>query len=111
MPWETWKPHLDLEAIVELPAIDKRNLFHALRATAGEATASALEPLLVDRGWKRRQKKEETALVAIDVLARLGTEPALRALQAGQQDGTSAVQKACAAALDAITRRAPAGEG
>ena len=111
VPWEAWKPHLDLEAIVELPAIDKRNLFHALRATAGEATALALEPLLVDRGWKRRQKKEETALVAVDVLARLGTEPALRALQAGQKDGTSAVQKACAAALDAITRRAPAGEG
>ena len=46
-----------------------------------------------------RQKREETALLAIKALATLGTDAAHDALQFARKEGSGAVRKACAAAL------------
>ena len=112
VPWEVFAPHVELESVALLPAVDKRTLFHALRACCGDAVVPLLAPLLVlDRGWTKRQKKEETALVAVDVLALHGTPAAAAALEEGQRAGSSAVQKACAAALEARARRSQPPQG
>jgi HEAT repeat protein len=98
--WEGWQAHLsDREAIVELPRAAKRLLFQALRSSAGDAAAPFWQELLGGRGWKQRQKKEETALLAVKSLAALGTPRAREALEFGKKQGNSAVRKACAAEL------------
>src|SRR5205823_224004 len=70
--WEQWKPHLK-EDLIELSRADKRILFLALRASAGNETVPFFLELISGRGWKQRQKREETALLAIKALATLGT--------------------------------------
>ncbi|TMA20532.1 MAG: hypothetical protein E6J88_16915 [Deltaproteobacteria bacterium] len=96
--WEQWKPHLK-EDLIELSRADKRILFQALRASAGNETVPFFLELISGRGWKQRQKREETALLAIKALATLGTDAAHDALQFARKEGSGAVRKACAAAL------------
>lgn len=99
--WELWKPHLtDLEKVIELPRAEKRLLFQALRASAGESAIPFWLELLSGRGWKQRQKKEETALLAIKALVSLATPAAREALEFGRKEGSGAVRKACATALE-----------
>ncbi|HUJ26673.1 MAG TPA: HEAT repeat domain-containing protein, partial [Myxococcales bacterium] len=101
LPFEAWAPHLtDREAIVDLTRAQKRLLFQALRATAGDGAVPFWEELLTGRGWKQRTKKEETALLAIKVLVSLGTPRAREALDLGRREGSSPVRKACAAELE-----------
>ncbi|MGZ6143587.1 MAG: HEAT repeat domain-containing protein [Myxococcales bacterium] len=99
--WEQWKAHLaDPEKVIELPRAEKRMLFQAVRATAGEGAVPFWLEFLSGRGWKQRQKKEETALLAIKALVSLATPVAREALEFGRKEGSGAVRKACAAALD-----------
>jgi hypothetical protein len=97
--WEQWKPHLRDE-VIEMPRADKRLLFQALGASAGNGAVPFFLELITERGWKQRQKREETALLAIKALAALGTDAARDALEFARTEGGGAVRKACAAALD-----------
>ncbi len=100
-PWRSFRPHLDLDAVAELDRDEKRALFQALRATAGDDAVPWWQALLSDRGRKQRPNREETALFAVKALALLNTPRAREALAAGEQDGNPAIRKACAAALAA----------
>lgn len=97
--WEQWKPHLR-EEVIEMERADKRLLFQALSASAGDGAVPFFLGLITGRGWKQRQKREETALLAVKALAALGTDAARDALQFARTEGSGAVRKACAAALD-----------
>lgn len=98
--FDAWKPQLeDREAIVDRERAEKRLLFQALRATAGDGAVPFWEELLVGRGWKQRAKKEETALLAVKMLGALGTPRAKEALELGQREASGPVRKACAAEL------------
>ena len=103
--WEAWRRHAESESLLELPAVDKRALFHAMRATSGDAAVPYFRDLLSEKGWRQRKQREETALVAIDVLVMLGSPKAADALELGKQSGNSAVRQACAAALAGLARR------
>ena len=100
-PWRTFRPHLDLDALAELGRDEKRALFQALRATAGDEAVPWWQALLLDRGRKERPNREETALFAVKALALLNTPRAREALAAGAQEGSPATRKACATALAA----------
>ena len=96
--WETWAPFA-AEDLHALPAVDRRMLFHAMRATSGDAAVVFLRSLLGAQGWLGRGRRDETALIAVDVLALHGTAAAREALELGHQQGSAVVQEACAAAL------------
>ena len=99
-PWSSWQPHLaDEEKLVELPRADKRGLFQALRVTAGDGAIPFWLELIEGRRWKQRQKREETALLAVRELATLGTPAAWEALESAKSESSGAVRKACVAAL------------
>ena len=99
-PWGAWRPHLaDPEALLDQPRADRRMIFHALRVTAGDGAVPYWLGLLEARGWKQRQVRVETALLAVKELAALGTPLAREALERGQREASSQVRKACAAAL------------
>ena len=98
VPWEQWKPHLR-EDLIEQPRAEKRMLFQAMRATSGDGAVPFWREMLSGRGWKGRQKREETALLAVKVLSVLGSDAAREALEFGRKEGVSAVRKACAAAI------------
>ncbi len=100
-PWRSFRPHVDLDAVSELGRDEKRALFQALRATAGDEAVPWWQSILLERGRKQRPNHEETALFAVKALALLDTPRAREALAAGEQDGNPAVRKACAAALAA----------
>jgi len=103
--WDVWRPLVDQEAVVELPAVDTRSVFHALRASSGDAAVPYWQGLLNRGGWKQRQKREQTALAAVDVLVMLGTPLARMALLVGEESGSSAVKRACSTALKAMAQR------
>lgn len=106
VPWEAWVPHTRPEAVADLPGGDRRALLLAMRATSGDAMVPFLASLLPERAWAHRQKGEQAALSAVDALALRSTPEARAALEAGQQQGSPAVQRACAAALQQVARRA-----
>ena len=108
-PWETWTPFLE-EDLQSLPAVDRRMLFHAMRATCGDAAVPFLRGLLGAKGWRGRGRKDETALIAADVLTLHGTPAAREALLYGLEEGSTAVQEACAAALQ-IPSQPPSKQG
>jgi hypothetical protein len=101
--WELWRPYLAEE--LELPAVDRRSLFHALRSTSGDAAAPYFRELLAQHSWKGRKQRDQSSLAAVDVLQMLGSAAAVEALEEGKRSGTTAVRKACAAALEAMASR------
>jgi hypothetical protein len=102
---EAWRPHLpDNEALLEQPRADRRGILHALRATADDAAIPFLRSLIEGRRWKQRQKREETALIAIKELAALGTPGAGQALDEARANAGGSVRKAC---VEALTARKP----
>lgn len=102
--FDVWAPIIGQEQFIDRTPADKRAIFHAIRATAGDAAVPYWRGLLADWGWTGRQKKEDLALLAIDSLARLGTPAASDALEYGQRKGNSTVRQACATALSAPPR-------
>jgi len=102
--WESWAPHLaDREALFEQPRAENRGLFHALRVTAGDRAIPLWLELIEERKWKQRQKKEETALLAVRELAALSTPLAWQALEQAQKSAGGALKKVIAEALLART--------
>ena len=99
--YERWTPHLQALRPEERERADNRLLFQALRVTAGEASAAFFGSLLEKGGWTNRQKREETALLAVKALGALHSPAARAALESGLRGGSGAVRKACEAALAA----------
>ncbi len=98
--FDSWRPQLgDPEVLAELPRPEKRLLFHALRVTAADGAVPLWQEMVTGRGWKQRQKREETALLALKELVALGTPRAWEAVDAGRKEASGAVRKACTAAL------------
>ncbi len=102
--FDAWAPIVGQEQFSDRTPADKRAIYHAIRATAGDAAVPYWQGLLADWGWTGRQKKEELALLAIDALGRLGTPAAREALEYGQRKGNSTVRQASATALSATPR-------
>jgi hypothetical protein len=109
-PYVIWEPVVVAEDFGNRPPAERRNIFHAMRVTAGDEAVYYWKSLVMDRGWTNRKQREELALLAVDALAKLGTPASVAALQLGQdKGGGSAVKQACAAALSAaITPRTKA---
>jgi hypothetical protein len=95
----SWEPIINAENFNDRDPAEKRNIFHAMRVTAGDEAVPYWTTLLTEWGWTNRKKREDLALLAIDALAKLGTAAALSALDTGSKKGTAAVKQTCAAAL------------
>lgn len=98
-PFSVWEPIVGAETFAERPPAERRNIFHAVRATCGDEAVPFWTGLLTEWGWTNRKKREELALLAVDALGKLGTASAQAALETGTKKGTSAVRQACATAL------------
>jgi hypothetical protein len=103
-PFSIWEPIVTAETFGERPPAERRNIFHAMRATAGDEAVPFLMNLLTEWGWTNRKKREELALLAVDALGKLGTAAAQHALGTGAEKGTAAVKKACVTALAQMTK-------
>ena len=98
-PFSSWEPIVNADTFDDRPPAERRNIFHAMRATAGDEAIPYWTDLLTKWGWTNRKKREALALMAIDALGKLGTSAAQAALEAGAKQGTAAVKQACAATL------------
>jgi hypothetical protein len=101
LAWEMWRPHLELEKLLELPLVAKRAILQAVQATSADAAIPFLQTLVESRGWTMRKEREETALAAVQALSTLGSEKATAALEESSSAAGGAVRKACIAALEA----------
>jgi len=104
-PFAIWEPLVTADTFGERPPAERRNIFHAMRATAGDDAVPFWKNLLTEWGWTNRKKREELALLAADALGKLGTPAAQRALETGAEKGTAAVKKACLTALAQMTKQ------
>ena len=100
-----WEPIVNAEHFTERDAAEKRNIFHAMRVTAGDDAVPYWGSLLTDWGWTNRKKREDLALLAVDALGKLGTAAAKAALDTGSKKGTAAVKQACATALTGTNKQ------
>jgi HEAT repeat protein len=103
-PFALWEPIVNAETFSAREPAEKRNIFHAMRATAGDEAVPYWTTLLTDWGWTNRKKREDLALLAVDALAKLGTSAAVAALENGSKKGTSAVKQACAVAMANVNK-------
>lgn len=99
-----WDPIVNAETFSDREPAEKRNIFHAMRATAGDEAVPYWTTLLTEWGWTNRKKREDLALMAVDALGKLGTAAALSALDTGTKKGTTAVKQACAAAMAGVSK-------
>jgi len=99
-----WEPILNAENFNDRDPAEKRNIFHAMRVTAGDDAVPYWTTLLTEWGWTNRKKREDLALLAVDALSKLGTAAALAALDTGAKKGTAAVKHACATAIASATK-------
>jgi hypothetical protein len=99
-----WEPIVNAENFHDREPAEKRNIFHAMRMTAGDEAVPYWTTLLTEWGWTNRKKREDLALLAVDALGKLGTTAALAALDSGCKKGTGAVKQACTTAIAGITR-------
>lgn len=104
-PFSIWEPIVTADTFGDRPPAERRNIFHAMRATAGDEAVPFWTTLLTEWSWTNRKKREELALIAVDALGKLGTQAAQTALQTGAQKGTSTVKQACATALTNLTKQ------
>jgi hypothetical protein len=93
-----WEPIVNADNFNDRDPAEKRNIFHAMRVTAGDEAVPYWTTLLTEWGWTNRKKREDLALLAVDALGKLGTPAALAALDTGSKKGTAAVKQACSAA-------------
>lgn len=103
-PFSHWEPLVTAETFGDRPPAERRNIFHGIRATAGDEAVPYWTSLLTEWGWTNRKKREELALMATDALGKLGTPAAQVALETGAIKGTSAVKQACATILVGISK-------
>lgn len=100
--FSSWESIVNADTFGERPPAERRNIFHAMRATAKDEAVSYWTGLLTEWGWINRKKREELALMAVDALGKLGTDAAQAALEAGVKKGTTAVKQACATTLASV---------
>jgi HEAT repeat protein len=103
-PFAVWEPIINAENFSDREPAEKRNIFHAMRVTAGDDAVPYWTTLLTEWGWTNRKKREDLALLAIDALGKLGTAAAQAALDTGTKKGTAAVKQACATALAGVNK-------
>jgi HEAT repeat protein len=103
-PFAIWDPIVNAETFSDREPAEKRNIFHAMRATAGDEAVPYWTTLLTEWGWTNRKKREDLALMAVDALGKLGTAAALAALDTGTKKGTAAVKQACAVAIAGVNK-------
>jgi len=106
-PFPIWEPIVTADTFGDRPPAERRNIFHAMRATAGDEAVPFWTTLLTEWGWTNRKKREELALIAVDALGKLGTQAAQAALHTGTQKGTAAVKQACTTAVTNLAKQAP----
>jgi len=94
-----WEPIVNADNFNDRDPAEKRNIFHAMRVTAGDEAVPYWTTLLTEWGWTNRKKREDLALLAIDALGKLGTPAALAALDTGSKKGTAAVKQACVTSM------------
>jgi HEAT repeat protein len=99
-----WESIITAESFNDREQSEKRNIFQAMRTTAGDDAVPYWTTLLTEWGWTNRKKRDELALLAIDALGKLGTPAAQAALDTGAKKGTAAVKQACAAALTSLAK-------
>ena len=104
-PFSNWEPLINAETFGDRPPAERRNIFHAMRATAGDEAVPYWANLLTEWGWTNRKKREELALMATDALGKLGTPAAQAALETGASKGTTAVKQACRTILAGINKQ------
>ena len=104
--FSVWAPLVTAEDFGDRPPAERRNIFHAMRATARDEAVPYWSELLTDWGWTNRKKREELALLAADALGKLATPAAVAALEIGRNKGSSTVKRACAAALITASKQA-----
>jgi hypothetical protein len=105
-PFPIWEPIVTADTFGDRPPAERRNIFHAMRATAGDEAVPFWTTLLTEWGWTNRKKREELALIAVDALGKLGTPAAQAALHTGTQKGTAAVKQACTTAITNLAKQA-----
>ena len=103
-PFSSWEPILSADTFSERPPAEKRNTFHAMRATTGDEAVPYWTNLMTESGWTNRKKREDLALMAVDALGKLGTPAARAALETGAKKGMAAVKQACAATLAGVSK-------
>jgi HEAT repeat protein len=103
-PFALWEPIVNAETFNDRDPAEKRNIFHAMRATCGDEAVPYWTTLLSEWGWTHRKKREDLALMAVDALGKLGTAAAQMALDTGTKKGTAAVKQACAAAIAGVNK-------
>jgi hypothetical protein len=103
-PFSNWEPIVNADTFGDRPPAERRNIFHAMRATTGDEAVPYWTSLLTEWGWTKRKKRGELALMAIDALGKLGTSAAQAALETGTQKGTAAVKQACATTLAGVSK-------
>ncbi len=99
-----WEPIVNAESFGDREPAEKRNIFHAMRMTAGDDAVPYWTTLLTEWGWTNRKKREDLALLAVDALGKLGTAAALAALDTGCKKGTTAVKQACATTMAGVNK-------
>jgi HEAT repeat protein len=103
-PFSSWELIVNADTFGDRPPAERRNIFYAMRATAGDEAVPYWTNLLTERGWTNRKKREDLALMAIDTLGKLGTSAAQAALETGAKRGTAAVKQACATTLAGVSK-------
>jgi hypothetical protein len=103
-PFSAWEALVTADDFGDRSHTEKRNIFHAMRATSRNEAVPYWSDLLTDWGWTNRKKREDLALLAAETLGKLATPEAMAALQVGQQKGGASVKQACGVALAAAER-------
>jgi HEAT repeat protein len=103
-PFSNWESLVNAETFGDRPPAERRNMFHAMRATTGDDAVPYWTSLLTEWGWTNRKKREELALMATDALGKLGTPAARAALETGATKGTAAVKQACTTILAGLSK-------
>jgi len=103
-PFPAWAPFVASEGFHDRSPAEKRAVYLAMKQTAADEAVPYWQGLLTEWSWTGRKKKEELALLAADILGKLGTPAAVAALEMGQKKGGAAVRHACGAALSVAER-------
>lgn len=99
-----WATFVTAEEFQDRSSAEKRAVFLAMKQTAGDEAVPFWQGLLTEWSWTQRKKKEEMALLAADILGKLGTPAAIAALEVGQKKGGGTVRQACGAAISSANR-------
>jgi hypothetical protein len=104
-PFSLWAPLVSSEEFMERSLSERRVVYHAVRATCGDEAIPHWEQLFTEWHFANRKKKEELAVLAAEVLGKLGSPAAVATLELGQKKGAAPIRQACAMALAHINKQ------